>query len=87
MKLYGGIDLHSNNKVVALLDENNEVVYQRRLANDLSYIVSQLAVYKEGIQGLAVESTYNWYWLVDGLMEAGYQVHRVQYNKVHRLSD
>ena len=77
IKLYGGIDLHSNNKVVALLDENNEVVYQRRLANDLSYIVSQLAVYKEGIQGLAVESTYNWYWLVDGLMEAGYQVHLV----------
>ena len=22
-----------------------------------------------------VESTYNWYWLVDGLMEAGYRVH------------
>jgi len=22
-----------------------------------------------------VEATYNWYWLVDGLMEAGYQVH------------
>jgi hypothetical protein len=22
-----------------------------------------------------VESTYNWYWLVDGLMEHGYRVH------------
>lgn len=22
-----------------------------------------------------MESTYNWYWLVDGLMEAGYRVH------------
>ena len=22
-----------------------------------------------------MESTYNWYWLVDGLMESGYQVH------------
>jgi len=22
-----------------------------------------------------VESTYNWYWLVDGLMEAGYRLH------------
>ena len=26
MKLYGGIDLHSNNSVVALLDEQDEVV-------------------------------------------------------------
>jgi len=25
--------------------------------------------------GLVVESTYNWYWLVDALMEAGYRVH------------
>jgi transposase len=24
---------------------------------------------------VVVESTYNWYWLVDGLMEAGYRVH------------
>ncbi len=22
-----------------------------------------------------MESTYNWYWLVDGLMDAGYKVH------------
>jgi transposase len=22
-----------------------------------------------------VESTYNWYWLVDGLQEEGYKVH------------
>jgi hypothetical protein len=22
-----------------------------------------------------IESTYNWYWLVDGLMDQGYTVH------------
>ncbi len=77
MKLYGSIDLHANNNVVALLGERDQVVYQRRLRNDLSYILSELAPYKEAIQGLAVESTFNWYWLVDGLMEAGYQVHLV----------
>jgi transposase len=27
------------------------------------------------IEGLVVESTYNWYWLVDGLMDAGYRLH------------
>ena len=34
MKLYGGIDLHSNNSVVALLDEDERLVYRKRLAND-----------------------------------------------------
>ena len=75
MKLYGGIDLHSNNSVIALLNEEDKVVYRRRLPNDLEIVVSELAPNHEAIEGLVVESTYNWYWLVDGLMAAGYQVH------------
>jgi transposase len=75
MKLYGGIDLHSNNSVIALLDEEDKPVYRRRLANDLAVMLAELAPHREFITGLVVESTYNWYWLVDGLMEAGYRVH------------
>jgi transposase len=75
MKLYGGIDLHSNNSVVALLDEQGQVVYRKRLPNDAAVILEALAPYQEAIVGLVVESTYNWYWLVDALMETGYLVH------------
>ncbi len=75
MKLYGGIDLHSNNSVVVLLDEEDQVVYEKRLPNDLSYLLLELGPYRERIEGLVVESTFNWYWLVDGLMEAGYRMH------------
>jgi len=75
MKVYGGIDLHSNNSVIALLDEEDKVVYRRRLPNDLQIVLSELAPYGKAIEGLVVESTYNWYWLVDGLMEAGYRLH------------
>ena len=75
MKLYGGIDLHSNNSVVALLDDEDQVVYRQRLANDAMVILSALAPYRAEIAGLVVESTYNWYWLVDALMDAGYRVH------------
>ena len=75
MRLYGGIDLHSNNSVIALLDEEDRSVYRRRLPNDLGVILGELKTYQEGIEGVVVESTYNWYWLVDGLMEAGYRVH------------
>jgi len=75
MKLYGGIDLHSNNSVIALLDEEDRPVYRRRLGNELGLILSELAPHQASIEGLVVESTYNWYWLVDGLMEVGYRVH------------
>jgi transposase len=75
MALYVGIDLHANNSVVVVLDEQDRVVYQKRLPNSLAHILQQLSPYQASIQGLVVESTYNWYWLVDGLMEAGYRVH------------
>ncbi|MFQ5937050.1 MAG: IS110 family transposase [Acidiferrobacterales bacterium] len=75
MRLYGGIDLHANNSMVTLVDEQDQMVYQRRLANQLNVILGQLAPYQSEIVGLVVESTYNWYWLVDGLMDADYKVH------------
>ena len=75
MPLYGGIDLHANNSVVVLINEQDQVLYQKRLPNDLATILEQLAPHHMEIEGLVVESTYNWYWLVDGLMEAGYRLH------------
>ncbi|MBF0420781.1 MAG: IS110 family transposase, partial [Magnetococcales bacterium] len=50
MTLYGAIDLHSNNSVVAVLDEQDRVVYQGRLANDLETIIQELSPYKERLQ-------------------------------------
>ena len=75
MKLYGGIDLHSNNSVLVLIDEGDRVVVEKRLRNDLAQILGELAPYRKKLSGLVVESTYNWYWLVDGLMDSGYRVH------------
>ncbi len=75
MKLYGAIDLHSNNNVTVVIDEQDQIVYQKRLPNELPMIVQQLSVYQSSLQGIVVESTYNWYWLVDGLMERGHKVH------------
>ena len=74
MKLYCGIDLHSNNSVIVILDEADKVVYQKKLSNDLELILQQLLVYIDDIVAIAIESTFNWYWLVDGLKEAGYEV-------------
>jgi transposase len=75
MSLYGGIDLHANNSVVVLLNDQDQVIYQKRLPNHLPTILEPLNLHYGAIEGVVVESTYNWYWLVDGLMEAGYRVH------------
>jgi transposase len=72
---YCGIDLHSNNCVVIVSDEEDRIVYQKRLPNDLGRIRAALEPYRNALAGVVVESTYNWYWLVDGLMEAGYLLH------------
>lgn len=75
MKLYGAIDLHSNNNVTVLIDEQDKVVYEKRLPNDLAIIAQQLSGYQSSLEGIVIESTYNWYWLVDGLMDKGHQIH------------
>ena len=74
MGLYAAIDLHSNNSVLVVLDAKDKVVYEKRHPNDLQTILAQFKPHKKSIQAIAVESTYNWYWLVDGLMGAGYEV-------------
>ena len=75
MMCYAGIDLHATNSVVVVIDEADRVLYQKRLRNDLSLILTALEPYRATLHGIVVESTYNWYWLVDGLMDMGYRVH------------
>ena len=77
MELYGGIDLHSNNCVVTVLDEQDRTVYAKRLANDLGTVLAALRGCAGTMRGVAVESTYNWYWLVEGLQAAGFTLHLV----------
>jgi transposase len=71
---YCGIDLHSNNSVVVVTDEADRVLFDRRLPNELSRIVMALEPHRAELAGVVVESTYNWYWLVDGLDAAGFPV-------------
>ena len=86
MKLYCGIDLHSNNSVVVILDEEDKMIYHKKLNNDLASILKQLSVYQGKITAIAIESTFNWYWLVDGLMDAGYNVKLVNTTAVQTYS-
>ncbi len=72
MELYAGVDLHSNNNYVGIMDKEGKRVYKKKLPNDISVITSGFQPYRDDLAGIAIESTYNWYWYVDGLMEEGY---------------
>lgn len=74
MNKYSGIDLHSNNCVVVVMDENDQVCCERRVANDMAQVIALLEPFRADLKGVVVESTFNWYWLVDALVSAGFDV-------------
>jgi transposase len=56
------------------VDQDGCRVKHQKLACELKAVEEFLRPYKRRLQSLAVESTYNWYWLVDGLRALGYPV-------------
>ena len=73
-KLIAGIDLHSNNLMIGIINQDGQRVAHRKLECDLAAVVAFLKPLKPRLQSMAVESTFNWYWLVDGLREQGYPI-------------
>ncbi len=73
-KVMAGIDLHSNNVVIGIMDTDGKRVASGKLPCELKEIAKFLAPFKKRLEQVAVESTYNWYWLVDGLQALKYPV-------------
>ncbi len=86
MKLYSGMDLHSTNTYCAIMDENRKRVIDRRLPNQPKVILGFLEPYRADLKGIVIESTYNWYWLVDLLQENGYRVHLANPSAIEQYS-
>ena len=75
MRSYAGIDLHATNSYLGIIDTDDKRLFGKRLPNQLDTIRSALKPFGKGLAGVVVESTYNWYWLVDGLQSVGFKVH------------
>jgi len=92
-KVMAGIDLHSNNLVVGVVDSDGKRLGCRKLDCDLKEVEQFLRPFKSRLQQVAVESTYNWYWLVDGLQALDYPVALAnpaaiqQYNGIKHADD
>jgi transposase len=86
MGLYAAIDLHSSNNVLAVIDENDQVKRRCRLRNRLEDVLEELEPFRNELRAIAVESTYNWYWLVDGLRAHAYDTRLVHAAAVPQYS-
>ncbi len=86
MSYYVGIDLHSDNNFIGIIDKKDCRILSKRLPNDLGTILNTLKPFKRKIEGVVVESTYNWYWLVDGLMDKKYKVHLANPSQMQQYS-
>jgi transposase len=90
---YCGIDLHSDNNVLGVIDSDGNKIFIKKNPNDLEAIKKALKPFAANLAGIVVESTYNWYWMVDGLQEAGYKMHlsnpaaTVQYSGLKHCDD
>jgi len=73
-KVVAGMDLHSNNVVIGIMDEDGKRLASRKVSCDLREVVQFLTPFKKRLEAVGVESTYNWYWLVDGLQALKYPV-------------
>jgi len=91
--LFCGVDLHSNNAMYVITDQRDQQLLRQRLPNELPVVLKTLAPFRPRLKVVAVESTYNWYWLVDALLEKKYPVvlahpsEMEQYNGIKEADD
>ena len=58
-KVMAGIDLHSNNLVIGIMDLDGKRVASQKLSCKLKEVVDFLSPFKKRLEQVAVESTYN----------------------------
>jgi transposase len=80
------MDLHGNNVVIGVINQDGKRVAHRKVDCELKQVVEFLKPLRPQLQSAAVESTFNWYWLVDGLRSAGYPIDLANPAKIEQYS-
>ena len=70
---YCGIDLSARDSHLCVVDDSLSIHLQQKSANELTHISNLLLPFKPDLK-IVVESTFNWYWIVDGLLALGFDV-------------
>ena len=68
-----GVDLHSRQMYICVMDRNGKVLIHRNVrGNDFAYFLQLVAPYKDSLT-VCCECTFNWYWLADACLDAGFE--------------
>ena len=51
MELYAGLDLHSRNTYIGILDQNLKRVFKKRVVNNLEIILQTLSPFRNQLKG------------------------------------
>lgn len=92
-KLIAGFDLHGNNVVIGIINQDGRRLEHKKVPTELPEVLRVIEPHKAQLISMAVESTFNWYWLVDGLRQAGYPIDLAnpakieQYNGIKHVDD
>lgn len=84
--MFAGIDLHSNNLMIGVINQDGTRVAHRKLECDFGAVLRFLDPFKPQLQSLAVESTFNWYWLLDGLRKQNYPIDLANPTKIEQYN-
>ena len=69
-----GVDLHLHRSVIARIEEDGQQLGWVRIDNDAKTLVAECRKAGRGAP-VAIEATYGWYWAVDALLAAKFDVH------------
>ena len=70
---YAGVDLSARSSWICVINEGGEKLASRKVPNDPEKITQVLSRFLPNLSAV-VESTFNWYWIVDVLEDLGADV-------------
>lgn len=83
---YVGIDLHRRRSVIVRMSGPGEVLDCVQIDNSVAALVAEVGKAGKGAE-VAVEATYGWYWAVDALSDAGFDVHLAHPRGIASMQD
>ena len=69
-RYFCGVDLHANSLYLKILDCEYRILYRRNMPNNFAHFKQIPTPFLPDI-AVGAESTFNYYWLYDGCLEAG----------------
>ncbi|GAB4381535.1 MAG: hypothetical protein Kow0042_32050 [Calditrichia bacterium] len=73
-KYYCGVDMHSRTSYLCVLNKTGDILLKRNIPNNFAIFKQNVLPFLPGL-AVGVESTYNYYWLLDGCQQSGIDFH------------